>query len=193
MSVFGTIGRILGINKKRPGSAANGRVDPNVPFAGTATKDPVTGLYTFGSPSPSMGSPTTPTGLTSPTGLTEIGARTASSSFLPPSPFSMGGFRDTTTPNKDKGTGGGFFGWLGRNPEVVTGALATGADIYGATKAGAAKDRELDLLAERQKAQTENERTQLTQNEARLEEERKRREDDRVMALLQALTAYGAH
>ena len=77
---------------------------------------------------------------------------------------------------------GGGQGWLGaigsfltKNPEVVTGIVGTGADVFGSIQEGKARDKELEWRKE--------------QSEKELEEERKRREDDRVRMLIQAMSS----
>ena len=77
---------------------------------------------------------------------------------------------------------GGGQGWLGavgsfltKNPEVITGIVGTGADVFGSIQEGKARDKELEWRKE--------------QSEKELEEERKRREDDRVRMLIQAMSS----
>lgn len=66
--------------------------------------------------------------------------------------------------------------------QIIPSVLATGADIYGASRMGKAKDRETAAMEERN-------RDEVRLREQELEEERKRREEQRIMAMIQAMSS----
>lgn len=85
----------------------------------------------------------------------------------------------------DGGGGGNIFssigGFIKENPELVTGLASTAVDIYGSVQEGKARDRELDLLEERERARQEEARQQRELDE-------KRRRDEQIYALLGAMS-----
>lgn len=79
----------------------------------------------------------------------------------------------------ETGGGGGVFPAIGRfitdNPELVTGVLAAGTNIYGAAQEGKARSEELE--------------EQRRQHEEEMKERRKQREDERINMILRAISS----